>query len=209
MSFCYTFCCQNQGKQRVIRNESPEEQFFKQAFLSFFKKYIFFIFGGAVSSLLWAGFLQLWQVGATRRGVQASPCSGCSCCRVQALGHRLHSFGAWACLLQGMWNPPGPEVESLSPLHWQEDSYPLCHQGSPRISWVGKIPWRRAWQPTPVFLAGESYGQRSLAGYSPWGHKESDMTVVTQHDMAWFCLGLKFRYIVCLNPINRNYVHSK
>ena len=42
--------------------------------------------------------------------------------------------------------------------------------------WVGKIPWRRAWQPTPVFLHGESYGQRSLAGYSPWGHKGSDTT---------------------------------
>ena len=38
--------------------------------------------------------------------------------------------------------------------------------------WVGKIPWRRAWQPTPVFLLGESHGQRSLAGYSPWGLKE-------------------------------------
>ena len=34
-----------------------------------------------------------------------------------------------------------------------------------------KIPWRRAWQPTPVFLPGESHWQRSLAGYSPWGHK--------------------------------------
>ena len=33
--------------------------------------------------------------------------------------------------------------------------------------WVVKIPWRRAWQPTPVFLPGESHGQRSLAGYSP------------------------------------------
>jgi len=33
--------------------------------------------------------------------------------------------------------------------------------------WVGKIPWRRAWQPTPVFLPGESHGQRSLVGYSP------------------------------------------
>jgi len=41
---------------------------------------------------------------------------------------------------------------------------------------VGKIPWRRAWQPAPVFLPGESHGQRSLAGYSPWGHKESDTT---------------------------------
>ena len=34
--------------------------------------------------------------------------------------------------------------------------------------WVGKVPWRRAWQPTPVFWTGESHGQRSLAGYSPW-----------------------------------------
>ena len=34
--------------------------------------------------------------------------------------------------------------------------------------WVRKIPWRRAWQPSPVFLPGESHGQRSLAGYSPW-----------------------------------------
>jgi len=33
--------------------------------------------------------------------------------------------------------------------------------------WVGKVPWRRAWQPTPVFLPGDSHGQRSLAGYSP------------------------------------------
>ena len=42
--------------------------------------------------------------------------------------------------------------------------------------WVRKIPWRRRWQPTPVFLPGESHGQRSLVDYSPWGHRESDMT---------------------------------
>ena len=42
--------------------------------------------------------------------------------------------------------------------------------------WVGKIFWRRKWQPTPVFLPGESHGQRSLAGYSPWGRKELDTT---------------------------------
>ena len=41
---------------------------------------------------------------------------------------------------------------------------------------AGKIPCRRAWQPTPVFLPGESHAQRSLEGYSPWGHKESDTT---------------------------------
>ena len=42
-----------------------------------------------------------------------------------------------------------------------------------------KIPWRRKWQPTPVFLSGESHGQRHLAGCSPRGRKESDMTEVT------------------------------
>ena len=42
--------------------------------------------------------------------------------------------------------------------------------------WVGKIPWRRAWQPTPAFLPGESHGQSCLADYRPCGHKESDMT---------------------------------
>ena len=42
--------------------------------------------------------------------------------------------------------------------------------------WVGKILWGRAWQPTPVFLPGESHGHRSLAGYSPWGHKRVHTT---------------------------------
>ena len=43
------------------------------------------------------------------------------------------------------------------------------------FTWARKLPWRRAWQPTPIFLPGESHGQRSLVGYSPWSHKESDM----------------------------------
>ena len=42
--------------------------------------------------------------------------------------------------------------------------------------WIGKIPWKREWQPTPVFLPGEFHGQRSLAGYSPWSYKEKDTT---------------------------------
>ena len=42
--------------------------------------------------------------------------------------------------------------------------------------WVSKIPWRRTWPPTAVFLPGKSHGQRCLVGYSPWGHKELDMT---------------------------------
>ena len=44
------------------------------------------------------------------------------------------------------------------------------------ISWVGKISWRRPWQSTPVFWPGEFYGQRNLAGCSPWGQKELDGT---------------------------------
>ena len=42
--------------------------------------------------------------------------------------------------------------------------------------WAGKIPWRRAWLPTSVFWPGEFHGQRSLVGFSTWGHKELDTT---------------------------------
>ena len=49
---------------------------------------------------------------------------------------------------------------------------PAC--GRPGFDpWVGKIPWRRVWQSVPIFLPGESHGQRSLVGYSPWGRKQS------------------------------------
>ena len=47
--------------------------------------------------------------------------------------------------------------------------------------WVGKIPWRRGWQPTPAFLPGKSQGQRSLVGYSPCGGKELDTTQQLNH----------------------------
>ena len=55
--------------------------------------------------------------------------------------------------------------------------------------WVGKILWRRQWHPTPVFSPGESHGRRSLAGYSPWGRKESDTTerlLLTFHSLQVF-----------------------
>ena len=48
-------------------------------------------------------------------------------------------------------------------------------------SWVGKFPWSRKWQPTPVFLPGKLHGQRSLVGYSPWSQKESDSSEHTAH----------------------------
>ena len=73
--------------------------------------------------------------------------------------------------------------------------------------WVQKIPWRRKWKPIPVLLPGKFRGQRSLVGYSKWGHKESD---TTEHILATelirlyqFCSStvlndLKFRTRICL-----------
>ena len=52
------------------------------------------------------------------------------------------------------------------------------------LGWEG--PWRRKWQPTPLFLPGESHGQRGLVGYSPWGHKESDVTERLAHTLLMF-----------------------
>ena len=69
-------------------------------------------------------------------------------------------------------------------------------------AWIRKIPWRRAWQRTPVFLLGESQGQRSLAGYSPWGCKESDMTEVTQHSLQMPPAELWKSYMILAVPTN-------
>ena len=51
-----------------------------------------------------------------------------------------------------------------------------ANEGNTFDPWVRKSPWNRKWQPTPVLLLGKFHGQRSLAGYSPWGHKELDIT---------------------------------
>ena len=57
------------------------------------------------------------------------------------------------------------------------DKESFCQCGRPEFDpWVEKIPWRRRWQPTPVFLPGKSHGLRSLAGCSPWGCQESHTT---------------------------------
>ena len=66
---------------------------------------------------------------------------------------------------------------------------------------LGKMPWRRKWQPTPVFLPGESHGQRSLACYSPWGHKESDTTKVTKYIHTLFLCILGCSALVCQKSI--------
>ena len=58
------------------------------------------------------------------------------------------------------------------------DSKSICLQcGRPGFNpWDRRISWIRKWQRSPVFLPGKSHGRRSLVGYSPWGHKESDRT---------------------------------
>ena len=56
---------------------------------------------------------------------------------------------------------------------------PPANAGDKRLRfhpWVAKIPWSRKWHPTPVFLPRKFHGQKSLVGYSPWGHKASDTT---------------------------------
>ena len=55
-----------------------------------------------------------------------------------------------------------------------------CNAGGQKFDpWLRKIPWRREWQSTPVFLLGEFHGQRRLVAYSPWGHKEWDRAKAT------------------------------
>ena len=61
--------------------------------------------------------------------------------------------------------------------------------------WVGKILWRWKWHPTPVLLPGKFHWWRSLVGYSPWGHKETDMTEQLHLRILWHCfsLGLEWK----------------
>ena len=64
--------------------------------------------------------------------------------------------------------------------------------------WVGKIFWSRKWQPTPVLLPGKVHGQRSLVGYRPWGHQESDMTEHTRaHTLSLQHRGLDIDALYC------------
>ena len=54
---------------------------------------------------------------------------------------------------------------------------------------VGNIPWRRKWQPTPVFLPGKSHGQRSLVGYSPQGRQDWATSLSLSYTVIWMSLG--------------------
>ena len=102
------------------------------------------------------------RIGKKHRG------SGRGACRLPARPPGLAGHG-WApfCLSASFSSPVKLGFPSSS-----DSKESACNAGGPEFSpWVRQIPWRRKWQPTPVFLPGEFHGQRSLAGYSPWGCK--------------------------------------
>ena len=77
------------------------------------------------------------------------------------------NWSLWTVMLEKTFESP-LDCKEIQPVHPKGNQW--------FDPWVGKISWKRAWQPTPVFLPGGFRGQRSLAAYSPWGYKESDMT---------------------------------
>ena len=93
-------------------------------------------------------------------------------------------------LLSRYWSLSTGRKLVLSLRTWWLRGSSVCLQcGRPGFNpWVRQIPWRRKWQPTPVFLPGESHGRRSLVGYSPWGRKESDMTEWLHFHFLHSCL---------------------
>ena len=84
-----------------------------------------------------------------------------------------------------------PFLDERIELTFASDGKSICLQcGRPGFDpWLGKIPWRRKWQPTPVLLPGKSQGQRNLPGCSPWGLKESDTTERLHFHFPLSCTG--------------------
>ena len=95
------------------------------------------------------------------------------------------------------WKIPWEELGRLRSM----GSLRVEHNWAASVSLFTFMHWRRKWQPLPVFLPGEFHGQRSLAGYSPWGRKELDMTEATLTHMPLIhCQPLKTRVPVFWNP---------
>ena len=109
----------------------------------------------------------------------------------------LESTGLNSCGMHGLSGSAACGIlpgQGLNPCLLRRQGFPCSASGKEPTSqcrrhrrcgfdpWVWKIPWRRKWQPPPVFLLGESHGQRSLVGYSPWGRKELDMTKCAHTD---------------------------
>ena len=76
---------------------------------------------------------------------------------------------------------------------WLSDKESACQCKRRRRCGVRKIPWSRKWQPTPVFLSGESHAQRNLVGHSPWGRKRVGHDLAAKQQTA-----RPFGYILCI-----------
>ena len=89
----------------------------------------------------------------------------------------------WLFSFKDLWNiRPEDVLGSPGGANGKEPAYQCRRHKKHRFNpWVRKIPWRRKWQPSPVFLPGKSHEQKSTVGYSSWGHKESDMTEHMKH----------------------------
>ena len=106
--------------------------------------------------------------------------------------YRLHFKETYPDHLIQNFNPPNT-FKGL--LWWLSGKEPACND--PR---VGKIPWRREWQLTPVFLPGESHGQRSLAGYSSWGCKRAMRYCLVSKQNSQAVHHVLFSLIIDLTP---------
>ena len=116
-----------------------------------------------------------------------------------SLSHVWPSYNPMDC------SPPGSSVHGISQeriLAWVAISFSrgfFWPRDQTHISCIGRqilyhwasreAWWRRKWQPTPVFLPGESHGRRSLVGCSPWGHEESDTTEWHHFHFSLSCIG--------------------
>ena len=101
----------------------------------------------------------------------------------------------WPCPWRRQWHPTPVLLPGISHGRRSLVGYsPWGCKESDTTEWLHFTPfthfvlyrWRRKWQPTPVFLPGESHGQRRLAGHGPWGCRESDMTQVTEYNPVLF-----------------------
>ena len=125
-------------------------------------------------------------------GPSQSPLSGpatlCQAERGRAGGSRSHGLGeaGRSCCLGPRRCINSSSAEPLGLPWWLRWKTVCLQRQRPGFDpWVRKIPWRMHWQPTPVFLPGKSHGWRSLAGYSPWGRKDSD---TTEHTLRLECV---------------------
>ena len=128
--------------------------------------------------------------------------AGETCCELQLSGVVMPRNGPGAPRAVALITPNASEGTSALP-RWLSGKESACKCGR-RGSFpsLGRSsPWRRKWQPTPIFLPGESHGQRSLAGYSSWSSKESDTTEATKHSTEHKVRHMMF-LLLCLTSLS-------